>query len=144
MRKKIHVHPIHEIPIHLSEEFDEEEDEEGNPTGEKTYHGVDRIYLKDLLDKIKQFGIPESDYDKIECVARYHSKYYDSIEIAITYEKPKTQKEIDDEMAELIASRKLFEEAKEQKRLDKEKKKLEKQKVIDSLTPEQKKALKIK
>ncbi len=144
LRKRLHVHPNHEIPIHLSEEFDEEEDKEGNPTGEKTYHGVDTISFKDLLDKIKQAGISESDYDKVECVAGYHPKYYDSIMLSITYNKPKTQKEIDDEMDKLIADRKLFEKAKEQKRLDKENKKLEKQKAIDSLTPEQKKALRIK
>lgn len=130
--------------INLSENFEQDYDDDGNPIGNKIYQGVNSLSFRDLFNKIKESGMPESDYDKIECRSGFHQLYNEDLVISITYKKSKTMEEISTETKELeqkIVEKKKHKE--ESKKL-KDFKKIEKQKVIASLTFDQKKSLGLK
>jgi hypothetical protein len=135
LRKKININPYRDINIPLGQPY-EIDDEDGNTSIE--YATTDRTTLAFLIKEAKRMGIDESEYMNV------HVKiYYDCCDpsLCVFHRKNKSQKEIDKEFAEEQNAREKALEEKERRKQEKLNKKKEKQRIIDSLTPAQKKAL---
>lgn len=136
LRKKIKVSPYHYNNIPLGDPY-EIDDKDGNPKTE--YSDVDHATLSEILEEIRKAGINESDYDKVHVQIGYERRSDPAI--IVFYKKPKTQEEIDKETELMRKEYEKKQKEKEKSHQEKMKKKSEKQKIIASLTPEQRKAL---
>jgi len=136
LRKKIKVSSYHRINIPLGESYTVD-DEDGNETTE--YGTVDRTTLSEILSEIETLGIPSSEFENIHIFIDYENRHDPSI--TVEYRKQKTQEEMDKEMESLRKEYEKKQKDKERAHQEKNKKKTEKQKIIASLTPEQRKAL---
>lgn len=135
LRKKIHIHPFHEISIPLAGFYETDEGLEENTT--------DRTNLADILTLMQKAKIPESEYGKVFIGLDYRRDNNDP-SICCVYRKLKTPKEIEKETEERRAEIQAKIDAKAKVKEDKEEKKRKKEAVLKALTPEQKKVLGIK
>ena len=136
LRKKIKVSSYDYNNIPLGEPY-EIDDENGNPKTE--YSNVTHITLAEILEEIRKAGINESDYDKVQVQVGYERGSEPSI--IVFYKRLKTQEEMDKEMESMRKEYENKQREKEKAHQEKMRKKAEKQKIIASLTPEQRKAL---
>lgn len=139
LRKKVKVNPHHIISIPLGEAYEVDE-------GDKVkleYENVSSISLADLIAKVKEENISESDFSQVKCSIGYYPGSHDTF-FVVEFLKPKTQKEIDTEIAKAKKAMEDQKQQKIQKQKEREKNEQIKKKVIETLTAEQKKALGIK
>jgi len=132
MAKSIYVSPCKRINIPIAEKED----------GECYIPRKDRINLRELLSWVKKFSIPDADYDKV-VIEIWTERFNEYPHFVVSYDKPKSKQEME---AELMIQKEELEkrEIKKQERKQiKEEKKREKEAVLASLTPEQKRALKL-
>lgn len=112
----------------------EKKDSEGNCI----YYKKNTCSLSDIISRVKNAGITESDYDKIFIVVD------DDACLDCTYRRAKTKEEIENETKEKeneIKEKNRQKELRKQERINKQ---IEKEKILNSLTDEQKKVLGIK
>jgi hypothetical protein len=106
-------------------------------------YGKDQCTLKEILDKLLVNNISPQDYEKVNISINWASRCSDPT-ISVSIKIPKTSEEINKEMVE---QQKLIDEKKAslvESRTIRQKKKEEKQKLINSLSEEQKALLGIK
>ena len=140
-----YIHPFTEIVIPLTD--DPIEDKNGDPRKDKDgnieYLKRSSCTLANLIERVKAAGIPESEYKNVEVFGftypRCSDPYLDCI-----YNKPKTQEQLEKEKQQLLKEEEKQKTAKEERKKLREAKKAEKEKVLASLTAEQKKVLGIK
>lgn len=135
-RCKPNVVPYHIID--LSPMYEEEGDD-----NQIIRYGKDSFTLKELMDKLILNSIPPSDYDKVRIRVDFECRHRDPI-ISVSINVPKSIQEIEKETQEqqklIDKKRALLAES----RQIRQKKKEEKQKLINSLSKEQKALLGIK
>lgn len=140
-----YIHPFTEIVIPLTD--DPIEERNGEPRkdrhGNIEYLKADRCTLANLIERVKAAGVPESEYKNVKIFACTYERSNDSY-IDCVYDKPKTQEELEKEKQQLLEEEEKQKTAKEERKKLREAKKAEKEKVLASLTKEQKEALGIK
>jgi len=140
-----HIYQFTDITVPLSDNFIEDKkgdpikDENGNPEYSKRRNCT----LADLLARVKAAGIPESEYANVEIFSFTYPRCSDPY-IDCVYHKPKDQKQIEKEQLQMLKKEQQEKIDKEERKKLREAKKLEKEKVIESLTEDQKKILGIK
>lgn len=142
LRNKIKIDPIKRTDITLQQLDYEEYDDYGNTT-KSYYYPKNPFTLEELINHIKSLNIPESEYNNITIAIKYDDRYSVYF-ISVVYNRPKSEQEMQTEKDAILKEREAKIKDKENKKKEKDKKKEEKQKIIDSLTPEQKKVLGIK
>lgn len=101
---------------------------------------LSKCSLKDILSRVKLYGILESDYDKVDIRAETYRRSSDSY-LECVYNKPKTKNEIESEQQELLKKKQKEKDLKEQKKKEKLQRKIEKEKILSTLSPKEKKIL---
>lgn len=143
--RKTYIHPfrIIELDLHPEKaEVYEKETRNGNIIKERIPYKSNSDNLESIISYCIKNNIPASEYKNIIITACTYERSNDTY-LSFEYHKPKTHKEIDDEVLQKESERLLAKIEKDKRKAEKEKQKLEKQKVIESLSEEQKRALNI-
>lgn len=122
--------PIEEIQIEFT-------------NGDEEVVQENRVSITELLRMIKNKNIPESEYDNIKLFINDEINR-DFPFLECVYYRNKTKEEMEKEFQEEEARVADIEKKKQKNKAEREAKKAEKEKVLASLTEEQKKALGIK
>ncbi len=134
--------PYIEITVPLTD--DPIEDKNGDARKDKhgniEYLKRSNCNLADLIERVKAAGVAESEYKNVDIFGFTYPQCSDPY-LDCIYKKPKSQEQIEKEKQKLLEKEKQEKADKEARKKLREEKKLQKQKVIESLTDEQKKLL---
>jgi hypothetical protein len=111
--------------------------------GNVEYLKRDGCTLANLIERVRAAGIPESEYKNVDIFGFTYPRSSDPY-LDCVYNKPKTQEQLEKEKQELLKEEEKQKAAKEERKKLREDKKAKKEKVLASLTTEQKKALGLK
>ncbi len=136
----MNINPIKCTFINLSDDpvVDQFGIEKKDSGGNYIYHRESRCSLSEIIAAVKKIGVTESDYNKIFITSD------DDACLSCTYVRAKTKEEIENETKEKENEIKEKNRQKELRKQDRINKRIEKEKILNSLTDEQKKVLGIK
>jgi len=124
------------------------EDRNGDPSkdenGDIRYCSKDSCSLAEIIKRLEKLNIPTSEYDNVILYAAPPYHRASDWDLFCVYNKPKTKEQIALEESEAEKAETEKEKLKAERKKIREAKKAEKEKVLASLTTEQKKALGLK
>lgn len=140
-----YINPFFHITVPLTD--DPVEDKNGDlrkdKDGNVEYLKRSSCTLANLIERVQAAGIPESEYKNVKVFGFTYPRCSDPY-IDCIYNKPKTQEQLEEEKQQILKEEEKQKAAKEERKKLREAKKAEKEKIIASLTLEQRQALGIK